>query len=175
MNSEDFKAYCQKTGITQQFAATNTTQQIGVLERVGQTLCAMGRCMRVDSGLPPFLWGELMMTASYICNRILHSALNMETPHKKLYRKDADLSHLKIIGARVFVHIENPNELGHTSWEGMVCGFSETENNSNRIWNPKTRRVVESRNVVFIETPASRGQAALAATRSRVTVVRFQR
>ena len=115
------------------------------------------------------------MTASYICNRIPHSALNMETPHKKLYRKDADLSHLKIIGARVFVHIENPNKLGHTSWEGMVCGFSETENNSYRIWNPKTRRVVESRNVVFIETPASRGQAALAATRSRVTVVRFQR
>ena len=33
---EDFKAYCQETGITQQFAATNTPQQIGVLERVGR-------------------------------------------------------------------------------------------------------------------------------------------
>ena len=35
----------------------------------------------------------------------------------------------------------------------MVCGFSETKNNSYRIWNPKTRRVVERWNVVFIETP----------------------
>ena len=34
-----------------------------------------------------------------------------------------------------------------------MCGFSEIESNSYRIWNPKTRRVVESRNVVFIETP----------------------
>ena len=34
----------------------------------------------------------------------------------------------------------------------MVCGFSKTESNSSRIWNPKARRMVESRNVVFIET-----------------------
>ena len=35
----------------------------------------------------------------------------------------------------------------------MACGFSETESNFYRIWNPKTRRVVESRNIVYIETP----------------------
>ena len=32
----------------------------------------MARCMRVDSRLPPFLWGELMMAAPYICNWISH-------------------------------------------------------------------------------------------------------
>ena len=95
------------------------------------------------------------MTVSYICNWIPHSVLNMETPCKKLYRKDTDLSHLKIIGARAFAHIKNPNKVpvGRTSWERMVCGFSETEINSYRIWNSKKRRVVESRNGVFIETP----------------------
>ena len=93
-----------------------------------------------------------MMAASYILNRIPQSALNMETPYKKLYGKDADLSRLKIIDVRAFVHVEHPNKLGHTSWEGVVYSFSETESNSYRIWNPKTRRVVESRNVVFIET-----------------------
>ena len=52
---EDFKVYCQEPGITQQFAATNTPQQIGVSDRVGRTLCTMVRCMRIESGLPPFL------------------------------------------------------------------------------------------------------------------------
>ena len=93
------------------------------------------------------------MVASYICNRIPHSALNMETPYKNLYARHADLSHLKIIGARAFVHIKNMNKLGHTLWEGMVGGFSETESNSYRIWNPKTCRAVESRNVVTVEAP----------------------
>ena len=77
----------------------------------------------------------------------------METPYKKLYGKDADLSHHKIIGSRAFVHIKNPTKLDHTLWEGMVCGFSETESNFYHIWNPKMRRVVERRNVIFIETP----------------------
>ena len=113
----------------------------------------MVRCMLVDSGLPPFLWGELMMTASYLCNRIPHSALEMETPYKMLYGKYGDLSYIRIIGARAFVYIKDSNKLGDTSWEEMVCGFSQSESNSFRIWNPKTRRVVESRNVVLIETP----------------------
>ena len=92
------------------------------------------------------------MVASHICNRIPHTALNMEPLYKKLYGKNAYLSHLKIIGARAFVPIKSPNKLGHTSWEGMGCGFGQTESNSYRIWNPKTRRVVERRNAVFIET-----------------------
>ena len=103
-----------------------------------------------------------MKAASYICNRIPHSALNMKTSYKKLYGKDANLSHLKITGARAFVQIENPNKLGHMSWEGMVCGFNETESNFYCIWNPNTCRVVESKNIVFTETlpnllPAARG------------------
>ena len=80
------------------------SQQIGVSENVGRTLCAMVLCMRVDSGLPSFLLGEFMMAALYTCDRIPRSALNMETPYKKLYGEDADLFHLKIIGARAFVH-----------------------------------------------------------------------
>ena len=40
------------------------------------------------------------------------------------------------------------------SREGMLCGFSENEALSYRVWNTKTRRVVESKNVTFIETPS---------------------
>ena len=93
------------------------------------------------------------MVPSHICNRILHTVLNMETLYKNLYGKNAHLSRLKIIGTRAFVPFKNPNKLGHTSWEGMVCGFGETESNSYRIWNPKMRRVVESRIAVFFVTP----------------------
>ena len=42
----------------------------------------------------------------------------------------------------------------------MVYGFSETESNSYRIWNPKTRRVVESKKAIFIETPPNLLSAA---------------
>ena len=45
------------------------------------------------------------------------------------------------------------NKLGHTSWEGMMCGLSQSGRNSFGIWNPKTCRVVVGRNFVFVETP----------------------
>ena len=77
---------------------------------------------------------------------------DMETSFKRLYGKEANLSHLKTIGARAFVHTKDTKKLEPKSWEGMLCGFSEDEALSYLVWNPKTRRVVESRNVTFIET-----------------------
>ena len=87
----------------------------------------MVRCLLVDGRLPPNLWGELMLTAAYLCNSMPHSGLDMETPFKQLYGKEANLSHLKIIGARAFVHIKGVKKLEPKSWEGMLCGFSEDE------------------------------------------------
>ena len=79
----------------------------------------------------------------------------METSFKRLYGKEANFSHLKIIGARAFVHIKDAKKLEPKSWQRMLCGFSKDEALSYRVWNPKIRRVVESRYVTFIETPIS--------------------
>ena len=49
------------------------------------------------------------------------------------------------------MHIKNSRKPDAAAWEGKVYRYSE-EIKSYRVWNPKTRRVVESRNVTFIET-----------------------
>ena len=109
--SEALKQYCLETSIAQEFATTNTPQQNGVSERVGRAIWSMVHCLLVDGRLPPRLWGELMLAATYLCNRIPHSGLDMETPFERLYGKEANLSHLKIIGARALVHIKNVKKL----------------------------------------------------------------
>lgn len=118
--------------------------------------------MLVDNGFPPFLWGELMVTASCQCNRIPRSTLKIETPHKMLDCKDADLSHLRIIDGRAFVDIKDATKLGHTSWEIF------------RVWNLKSRLVVESRNAIFIETSPQEDFAATGTGSSIVSVQRQQ-
>ncbi|CAM9978444.1 unnamed protein product, partial [Sphacelaria rigidula] len=102
----EFHTYCSNSGVRIEFAATNTPQQIGVSDRDGGTLAAMSRCLLADSGLPSFLWGELAYMAAYLMNRVPHSALNMESPFKRLNGVEPELSHLRVIGARAFVHIE---------------------------------------------------------------------
>ena len=109
----------------------------------------MVRCLLADSGLPHFLWGELFLTASYLCNRAPHSALNHETPYKTLHGKDADLRRLRVIGARAFVHVEtHQKKLDPRAWEGRVVGFGQNSL-AYRVYHAVSR---ESRNVIFIET-----------------------
>ena len=40
---QTFKDYCLQTGIKLEYASTNTPQQVGMSERIGRTLAAMGR------------------------------------------------------------------------------------------------------------------------------------
>ena len=70
------------------------------------------------------------MAAAYLKNRTPHKALKMGTPLRMLHSTKLDAA----------------------TWEGKVCGYSE-ENKYYRVWNPNTRRGVESRSVTLIETP----------------------
>ena len=149
-----FRKYCLDVGIKLELASTNTPQQIGANERLGRTLAGMVRCLLSDTGLPPFLWGELFLTASYLSNRAPHAALGNKTPFQALYGKPAHLGHLRVIGARAFVHIETfTKKLDARAWEGRLVGYS-TDSTSFRVYHPEIRKVHESRNVVFIETPS---------------------
>lgn len=80
------------------------------------------------------------MTVPYLRNGIPHYALKTEKPHG-------------VRGARAVVHIKEPEKFRYTSCKGTVCGFSDSESNFHCIWNTYIRCVVQSRNVVFIETP----------------------
>ena len=61
-----------------------------------------------------------MLTAAYLRNRMPDFGFDMETPFKRLYGKEANLSHLKITGTRAFVHIKDAKKLEPKSWEGML-------------------------------------------------------
>ncbi|CAB1113712.1 unnamed protein product [Ectocarpus sp. CCAP 1310/34] len=113
------------------------------------------RCMLADSTLPSLLWGKLMQTAVYLSNRTPHAALHNGTPYKALFGTDAHLGHPRVVGARAFVHEEtHTKKLDSRAWEGRLVGYS-LDSKSYRIYNAQTRRVRESRNVIFIETTPS--------------------
>ena len=87
----EFRQYCLDIGVKLEFASPNTSQQIGSNQRAGRTIAGIVRCLLADSGLPYFLWGELMQTAVYLSNRAPHASLADERPYIALYGKDANL------------------------------------------------------------------------------------
>ena len=105
-----FQKYCKQTGIVQEFTATNTPQQNGISERDGRTIMGVTRCLLQGARLPGWLWGEVCCTAVYLVNRLPHSALGFQTPYFKMFGKQAVLTHLRVVGARAFVHYEHHRE-----------------------------------------------------------------
>ena len=150
-----FQIYCLQIGVKLEFASTNTSQQIGANARAGRTLAAIVRCLLTDSGLSNFLWGGLMQTAVYLINTVPHAALGNITPFRALYGKDADLGHLRAMGARAFVHVETrTRKLDPKAWEGRLYGYS-LDSKSFHTYNLVKGNVKESRNVIYVETPPS--------------------
>ena len=151
---QEFRTLCVGAGINIEYTATNTTQQNGVSERDGQTLAKITRCLMKDGDFPPFMWGELMFTATYLTNRSPHSTLEGATPYSKMHNLEPDLTGLRAIGARAFVHRETyTKKLEDRAFEEKLCGYSHNSK-AYRIYNPAKGTVVESRNVTFLETPA---------------------
>ena len=58
-----------------------------------------------DQDLPMYLWVEVARTTIYVQNRISHSAFGFKTPEEMFTGKKPELSHPKIFGCLVFVHI----------------------------------------------------------------------
>ena len=151
---KELKALCVNAGINVEYTATKTPQQNRVSERDGQTLTQITRCLMKDGNFPPSLRGELILTAAYLSNKSPHSVLRGATPYFRLHNKEADLSGLRAIGARVFVPRETyTRKLDDRAFEGKLCGFSQ-DSRAYRIYSPAKGTVVESRNVTFLETPA---------------------
>jgi hypothetical protein len=73
------------------------------------------------------LWAEAAMAAVYVQNRLPHIALGFKTPEEMFIGKKPEVSHLKIFGCPVFIHIpkEKRNNLDPSGKKGIFVGYCE--------------------------------------------------
>ncbi|XP_048493460.1 uncharacterized protein LOC125494008 [Beta vulgaris subsp. vulgaris] len=97
--TEIFQQECGKIlaekGIVHQSSVVRRPQQNGRVERKHRFLLETGRALKIHANLPDHLWGECILTATYLINLLPSSVLNWETPYKRLMKKDAQYGHLR--------------------------------------------------------------------------------
>ena len=76
-----FGDFCSQYGIIHQTTAPYSPQQNEVAKRKNRTLKEMMNALLLSSGLPQNLWGEAILSANYIPNRIPHKKTN-KTPYE---------------------------------------------------------------------------------------------
>ena len=93
--SNDFSELYAKFGIIHQTTASHTPQQNGIAERKNRTLKEMVNSMLVSSGAPQNLWGEALLTANYILNRVSHKKLGL-IPFELWHGRTPSYNYLKM-------------------------------------------------------------------------------
>jgi hypothetical protein len=105
-----------------------------------------------DQDLPMCLWAKAAMTTVYVQNRLSHSTLGFKTPEEMFTRKKPEVSHLKIFGCPVFVHIlkEKRNKLEPSGKKGIFVRYCEASK-AFRIYIPGHHHIEINSDVTFNE------------------------
>ena len=110
-----------------------------------------------DRDLHMCLWAEATMEVVYVQNRLSHSALGFKTLEEMFTGKKLEVSHLKIFGCLVFIHIpkEKRNKLEPSGKKGIFVGYREVSK-AFRIYIPGHRHIEISRDVTLMKKQIGR-------------------
>eukprot|EP00253_Pinus_taeda_P024014 PITA_24014 len=119
---------------------------------MNKTLMERARSMLSGAGLGQEFWAEAVDTACYFVNRSPSSALEDKTPQEVWTGKKPSLSHLRVFGCDAYVHVpkEKRTKLDSKSEKCIFIGDKDGLKGY-KLWNPVTRKVVYSRDMVFRE------------------------
>jgi hypothetical protein len=149
--------FLTEKGIVHQTSCTNTPQQNGVAERKNRHLLEVTRTLLFSYNVPSHYWGEAVLTAAFLLNRMPSRILSFKTPIENLtkyypHTKLVNNIPLKIFGCTAFVHIhsQNRSKIGPRAVKTIFIGYSSTQKGF-KCFDPKTRKFYISYDVTFFE------------------------
>jgi transposase InsO family protein len=119
--SEQFKNFCDEKGIARQLTISYTPQQNSVAERRNRTLFDMVRSMRAQTNLPISFWGDALLTAAYILNRVPSKSVS-STPYELWSGVKPNLGYFHPWGCATYIH-NTSHEYGKLGPRGKKCIF----------------------------------------------------
>nr|GEV14555.1 retrovirus-related Pol polyprotein from transposon TNT 1-94 [Tanacetum cinerariifolium] len=114
----------------------------------------MSRTILNEQSLPQKFWCNAVDTSTYILNRILIRAIPGKTPYELLKGRKPTLDDFRVFGSKCFILNTKDylTKFDPKSYEGVFLGYSQNSK-AYIILNKHTKKIKESLNVTFNETP----------------------
>ena len=112
----------------------------------------MARCMVKSQFLPHAFWLEVVMCTTYVLNRCPIKALQSITSYESWHVRKPSVAHLCAFGclAYALVLVQHRRKLNDKAVKCIFVGY-RLENKGYRLYHPQTKRILVSRDVVFVE------------------------
>jgi hypothetical protein len=106
--------------------------------------------MLFNVGMDRHFWAKAASTTCYSINRSPSIALNNKTPIEVWSGTPSDYSQIKVFGCTAYAHVDN-GKLEPRAAKCVFLGYGSRVKEY-KLWNPKTKKAMLSRSVVFNES-----------------------
>lgn len=150
-DNNTFKEYFAKHGIRFEKTAPYSPQQNGMAERMNRTIVEKVRCMLYDSGLSKQFWAEAVCAAVHIINVIPNASTGI-APNEIWHGKKSDMKIFRVFGCKAMVWQpdQKRKKLDAKSYPCVYLRYAD-DAKAYRLYDTQTRKIVISRDVVFME------------------------
>nr|GEU45720.1 hypothetical protein [Tanacetum cinerariifolium] len=152
--NQTLHAYFAAEGILHQTSFTRTPEQNEVVKRRNNTLVEAARTMLSAAKVPLFFWAEAIAIAYFTQNHSLVIPRHEKTPYHIINDQKPSVKFFHIFGSLCYI-VKDGENLNKMKEKGDACifvGYS-TQSRAYRVFNKRTRVIVESIHVNFDELP----------------------
>ena len=125
--------FCQEHDIIHEVTAPYTPQSNSVAKRKNIILMEMVNCMLLSSGEPGNLWGEAIISACFILNRVPQRDSDV-TPYERWKGRTPNIQFFKVWGclAKVSIPKVRKRKIGPKTVDAIFIGYA-LDSNINRF------------------------------------------
>nr|GEY69437.1 hypothetical protein [Tanacetum cinerariifolium] len=152
--NQTLHAYFDVEGILHQTSVSRTPEQNGVVKRQNCTLVEAARTMLCAAKVPLFFWAEAIATACFTQNCSLVIPRHEKTPYHIINNRKPSVKFFYIFGYLSYI-VRDGENLDKMKEKGDACIFMgySTQSRAYKVFNKRTRVIMESIHVNFDELP----------------------
>ncbi|GJY85560.1 putative RNA-directed DNA polymerase [Tanacetum coccineum] len=141
-----------REGIVLETSCPHTPQQNGVVERKHRHLLETARALKFEANLPTRFWGECVLTAAHVINRLPSEVIENKTPYEILHNSKPNYDHMKVFGCLAYYRsVETKGDKFEVRGRpGVFLGYPP-RTKGYKVYDLQHKKMVTSRDVKFLE------------------------